>query len=350
MNSSMSINSKYWGFQLVGWLFFTSYFLLGELFFMIEGDKIKFLVFVLYYFTGLIGTHVYYLLLRHRTSVFNHLLKSSLVAILGCTLLASLFFIEQYIEIKYIIKDNMEFHFFDILASILLIIRNIIPWFFCFHIYKYSQQVRLAMHEIQKVELQLKKSELDNLKSQLHPHFLFNALNSIKSLMLSNVTLARDAITHLADILRSSLSIFPMDEIELSEELKLVDHYLTIEKLRYEDRLIFSKEINIDIDSIRLPPFCLQVLIENAVKHGISKLNNGGLIHLEIKKTGEDLIIILINNGILVESNRKGVGIENLIRRLHNKYGEKVHFSLKQTNENFVTCELIISNYPYVKP
>lgn len=338
--SRLRIN-KYWVFQLLGWLFLTTYFLLGELFYLVEGMKNRFFLFALYYVTGIAGTHVYYLLVRRR-QIFQSIWRAALAAFVGSLALAAVFFIEQWLEIRYILKDTeSEFSVFDVIASILLIMRNIVPWFFCFHIYKYSQQVQQANHARQEVEFLLRKAELDNLKRQLQPHFLFNALNSIRSLMISDVATAREALTRLAEILRSSLNILEQDEIVLQEELDVVENYMAVEKLRYEERLHFEKDIRVDASRISLPPFCVQALIENSVKHGIARLKNGGKISLKIFLEEENLNIEVINDGALVKNEREGLGLVNLKRRLQNKYGNKFGLQLEQVQDK-VVCKIRI--------
>ena len=123
--------------------------------------------------------------------------------------------------------------------------------------------------------------ELNNLKSQLNPHFIFNALNSIRALVDENPSKSKQAINQLSNILRNSLASDKKGLTKFEDELKIVKDYLGLESIRFEERLKTEFEIHPDSQKFLVPPLMIQTLVENGIKHGISKLTPGGVIQLK---------------------------------------------------------------------
>lgn len=172
------------------------------------------------------------------------------------------------------------------------------------------------------------KTELKILRDQLNPHFLFNSLNSIRALIGSNPDTAKTAITTLSNLLRSSLSIGKKTFITLEEEIDLVLKYLELEKIRYEDRLRYNIHNEIDHE-VKIPPFFLQSLVENGIKHGISKLIDGGDIDIYIREEGDYFIMEVLNSGHYTIKNKKGIGLENIKKRLEIVYEKEANFTIE---------------------
>lgn len=175
---------------------------------------------------------------------------------------------------------------------------------------------------LDKVNLEktVKELELKTIKSHINPHFIFNSLNSIRALVDENPKRARKAITELSNILRSSLQMEKLETIPFEKELSIVNDYLALEQMRFEERL----QVNYDIDEKTLqqpiPPMMLQTLVENAIKHGISKQINGGIINIISKLKNGNFEITVQNTGT-IEGNVEGFGItstRNRLRLLHN--------------------------------
>jgi len=143
------------------------------------------------------------------------------------------------------------------------------------------------------LEKTVKELELKTIKSHINPHFIFNSLNSIRALVDENPERARTAITELSNILRSSMQVEKMETVPLHKELDIVKDYLALEQMRFEERL--KIELNIDEDTLNQPvaPMMLQTLVENAIKHGISKHINGGFVKVIsiFKKDNHELIV-----------------------------------------------------------
>jgi two-component system sensor histidine kinase AlgZ len=175
-------------------------------------------------------------------------------------------------------------------------------------------------HEQRHLELELfaREAELKALRAQIDPHFLFNALNSISALTTTDPSGARNMCTLLAELLRESLRIGQKTAIPLVEELALVDKYLAIEKVRYGGRLKLERHIETAAETIDVPPLILQPLVENAVRHGIARLVNGGVIRIEARRQSGALHLS-VTNPLDDEgggSSGEGIGLANVRSRL----------------------------------
>jgi hypothetical protein len=199
--------------------------------------------------------------------------------------------------------------------------------YFAFHFFEKSRN-----EEIRNLKLEAMRTEveLNNLKAQLNPHFMFNSMNSIRALVDEDPVLAKQSITKLSNILRNTLIMGRKKFVTLEEELSMVEDYLNLEKIRYEERLHFVKEIDPDVMRLLIPPLIIQTLSENAVKHGISRLQNGGEVKIRIFKNDHELDIRVENTGSLQNPSKSstGIGISNTKQRLELLYDKKAHFSL----------------------
>lgn len=217
-------------------------------------------------------------------------------------------------------------------------------WLLIYFLFHYISNYQRSL----KMAALMNEAELKNLKSQLNPHFLFNALNSVRALVDENPQKAKKSITALSNLLRLSLLAGKKKVVPLSEELETVKDYLSLEQIRFEERL--ETRIHCPAESLnyKVPPMMLQTLVENAIKHGISNLKDGGLIdirsfvlenklHLEIRNTGQYV------NG---KSNKSGgLGLKLSRKRLQLLYNENASLSVANENSNTVLTEIIIPEY-----
>ena len=179
-----------------------------------------------------------------------------------------------------------------------------------------------------------KESELNNLKAQLNPHFIFNCMNSIRALIDENPVKAKVAITQLSGILRNTLLMNKRKEISLKEEIDLVQDYLKLEHIRYEERLNYEFNIEERVSACRIPPFIIQSQVENAIKHGISTLQGNDKISVEALTMGEYLKITVSNTGKLnSDTPLTGVGFKNSIQRLELLYGSLGKMTIKEVQD-----------------
>jgi two-component system LytT family sensor kinase len=214
-------------------------------------------------------------------------------------------------------------------------------WTVVYFAYHYFNEYNKSL----KYEASMIEIELNNLKSQLNPHFIFNALNSIRALVDENPKKSKQAITQLSNILRSSLASDKKGLTNFDEELKIVKDYLGLESIRFEERLKTEFDIHPESQRFLVPPLMIQTLVENGIKHGISKLTKGGLIQLKTDVVKDKLKIRIRNSGHYVNGTKKsksGLGLDNTIQRLKLIYGDEATFRIANETDNFVLTELII--------
>lgn len=210
-------------------------------------------------------------------------------------------------------------------------------WLLAYHLYHYYQKEVKTAKENSRLSLVAKQAQLDNLSSQLNPHFLFNSLNSIKSLVIENPKNARRAIDLLSDLLRSSLYEKDKDLITIKDELSLVQDYIELEKMRFEERLQLEITIDKTLMNFKIPTLSIQLLVENAIKHGIDLSVEGGIINLIIEKKNNSVEITVQNPGTInTNKTSSGLGLKNLQERLAIQYKGNATFNLTATDKETV--------------
>jgi len=192
------------------------------------------------------------------------------------------------------------------------------------------------------LEKTVKDLELKTIKSHINPHFIFNSLNSIRALVDENPNRARTAITELSNILRSSLQVEKMETVPLRKELDIVRDYLALEQMRFEERLQVEMEIDEDSLSQSLPPMMLQTLVENAIKHGISKRINGGTIKIISRMTDSNFELIIQNTGSLSKEFKDGFGFKSTRDRLKFLCDGKAYFHVEEIEPMKVQSKIVM--------
>ncbi len=207
-----------------------------------------------------------------------------------------------------------------------------------FHYVSLAQE---ATHELEaralETSIQARDAELKALKAQINPHFLFNSLNSISALTSIDPARARDMCVLLGDFLRLTLGLGEKASVHLSEELELLQKYMAIEKVRFGARLRVHEEIQEDSKTCSLPPLLLQPLVENAVKHGIASLPEGGDVRLAVQRQNGRLAILVENSWDPEAPPRRsgGLGLKNVQRRLEARYGKEANLRVSTEGELF---------------
>ncbi len=231
-------------------------------------------------------------------------------------------------------------------ANIWLLIFNSIfimtCWVVCYLVIKLL--LKLNKDRIARLEMSdtLKQAQLNTLKGQINPHFMFNSLNNIRGLMLEDVEKSREMLTKLSEMLRYSLTKNNVDGIAVAEELEMVDNYIALSKIQFEERLQYTKKVDDTALAVQIPPMLIQLLVENAAKHGISNLKDGGEIRLEIQKHTNEMLIRVANTGKLkISKGSTQLGLKNIRQRLNILHGDKATFSLNEVG-NEVVAEIHI--------
>jgi LytS/YehU family sensor histidine kinase len=200
------------------------------------------------------------------------------------------------------------------------------------------------LEAINKVKLEtiIKELELKTIKSQINPHFIFNALNSIRALVDEDPQRARQAITELSNILRSSIQVDKVEVTTLEKELLIVKDYLALEYIRFADRLKVEYDIDNNTMLNSIPPMMLQTLVENAIKHGLGKQPGDCFIKITSQLEGDKHVLKVQNNGVLLETETDGFGLQSTRERLNILYHGNAFFEINQCEPNLVTAKLII--------
>ncbi len=193
---------------------------------------------------------------------------------------------------------------------------------------KYQQQEQQSF----QLELQLAQANLRALKMQLNPHFLFNTLHSVAALVRKNEnSTAVKMLGRLGDFLRLALENQGIQQIPLKEELDFLERYLEIEKIRFQERLVVTTEVDPETENLFVPNLILQPLVENAIHHGIAPHSEAGQIIIRAKIKDNQLVLEVQDDGPGIEninSARKGVGLSNSIERLQQLYGRDQEIAL----------------------
>jgi two-component system LytT family sensor kinase len=201
------------------------------------------------------------------------------------------------------------------------------------HAVKYAQTARERELAQSQLETQLAQGQLHALKMQLHPHFLFNTLHAISTLVHSSPDHAERMIASLSEMLRATLARHDAQEVPLQEELSLLEPYLDIEQTRFGPRLTVSLEIAPDAMDAVVPHLLLQPLVENAIRHGIAPRPEGGKITVRAHVRGGSLEVAVEDDGVGMPADPRpdGVGLGNTRARLHRLYGERHAFRIDST-------------------
>jgi sensor histidine kinase YesM len=192
------------------------------------------------------------------------------------------------------------------------------------------ESARLAL-ETSQLETRLANARLDALKMQLHPHFLFNTLNSISVLMRDDANAANRMLVRLSELLRVALKSESSQEVSLKEELEFLRGYLEIEQMRFQDRLTVDFAVDKEALDAQVPNLILQPLVENAIRHGIAPLAEAGKIRIAARRQNGFVELSVSDNGKgLIDSAKEsgGIGLSNTRERLEKLYGENQKFEI----------------------
>ncbi len=221
------------------------------------------------------------------------------------------------------------------------------PWLFAYFFYHLSDGLTRSEFERLRLAATAKEAELRALKSQVNPHFIFNSLNSLRALIDEDPARARGAVTRLAGLLRYALQSGQLETVPLEDELRIVNDYLALEQVRFEDRLRIRLEVAPDTLMLPVPPLLLQTLVENAVKYGIAPRPEGGEVVIRTWREAGALRLEVANPGTLAptfpgEDSSTRLGIKNAAERLRLLFGDGASLHLRLGSSERVLADVVI--------
>lgn len=216
-----------------------------------------------------------------------------------------------------------------------------------YYILRYFESLQNKEKERSALIIKNKEMQLSLLKSQINPHFLFNTLNSISTLIGTNKEKARKVITQLSDIFRYALDSHGGQRVKLVHELDFIENYIRIQQVRFGERLQFETEVEPTCLSVEIPPMVLQPLVENSVKYGIGPKDEGGLIKLIVERKREGIYFEIKDNGLgknakkVLDGKSTGVGLKNSNKRLTSIYGRKAALHIHAREDGYTVSFLL---------
>ena len=289
------------------------------------------------------------------TSLYRNLIKkqdwkywkfSTIIGlIIGSTiLLTSVFMALSSFVFIYVLKFE-GLTIVDILSNLFIFGIMFLAWtliYFCVHYFNSWHNAEL---EKWKLAAEVKDAQLGALKSQINPHFIFNALNNIRALILEDPEKARTMLVNFSDLFRYSLQYTDQSKVPLEQEIAVVKQYLELLSIQFEDKLQYDIQVDPQLNQYDIPPMILQLLVENAIKHGVSQNKEGGTIQVNIHQGNGLLLIDVKNSGSLKAKatlgERLGVGLDNIKKRLDLIYNGKASMKMQEI-ENHVVASIQI--------
>ncbi|MFT3903545.1 MAG: histidine kinase [Niabella sp.] len=348
-------HKRYWWFQALGWgMFFFIHLFFAWVYGKLSTPE-EARIFITrdfgYVFIGVLVSHLMRIAIQ-KGDVLKRNIPMQIVLLLLLTLTSG--FLAGIMELNL-------FKFFHLFSAkqydnilkrgdAVIILSNTFSWVLYFAIWNliyliYHYLTDYQNQQIQTLQLKslVKELELKTIKSHINPHFIFNSLNSIRAMVDENPERAREAITELSHILRSSINLDKNESIALKDELALVKDYLALEQMRFEDRLSVKYDIAPATLEKNVPPMMLQTLVENAIKHGIGQQVQGGNVSVSASIADDMLELCVENTGILdTVKEVQGFGIRSIKERLRLLYGVRCHFEIRQAETGLVQATLHI--------
>jgi sensor histidine kinase YesM len=343
-SENFSFKNYYWWFQAGGW---TLYIAVNGVFSYITGKLttpfIYWLIIVWFACTAL-TEFLRLIIIRYHWLKLKSMQAVPRVLLMVAGMSAAMASLSSLYEIYIANTGDVRFDIGRWMLNITNYGLAFLIWSALYYLINTVENFRKAEIENLRWEALRTETELNRLKSQLNPHFMFNAMNVIRALVDENPMHSKNAITQLSGLLRNTLQYGKHKFITLAQELEVVRDYLSLESARMEERLRIRWEIDPHSEAFEVPPLMLQTLVENCIKHGISKLPEGGDVLIKTTLSDRGLSILLENSG-RYDSTLKpesGFGLKNSIERLQLLYGDSATLSIQNSGNNSVLTEVFI--------
>ncbi len=343
----MNQKQTYWLAQISGWTLYHLADIIGySAIFSFDFEELNRLI-----GNGLVNiaagiglTHLFRVIFKHyewiKLPVSQLVMRSLGIIALITFILAA---INIPMDSQIINTEKMNWALRDI-TYLLNLSKPVLIWVLIYVFYNYTNIRKNDAMERLKLESSIKETEAKVLRAQMNPHFVFNALNSIRALVIEDPQKSMLAITQLSNLLRSSLVADRRATVSLNEEIKTIENYLSLEKIRYEERLQTKWMIDPSTLHAQVPPMLLQTLVENAIKHGVQKAQRWGFVEIQSYFEENKLVIKIRNTGKLKEKEQKnesgGFGLQNTRLRLNLLYGAAGNLRIVQEDHLTVCAEI----------
>ncbi len=331
-------NSYYWYCQSIGWgLYLLVSIGLSSLYGRLGLHAILFNISIS--LAGLMLTHIYRSFIKRKGWLSLNIRQIVLHIVPACLIIGLAWFVinasvwqllafanPHPIKLNFALSLSIIFNV-SIVTFIWLLL------YFGWHFFKNYKQAEIDRWRMASMA---QEAQLMALKSQINPHFMFNALNNIRALILEDPNKARDMLTALSELMRYSLRYSNARQVSLKDELDIVNSYLQLASIQFEDRLRFDNQIHANMMDVQVPPMLVQTLVENGIKHGIAQLPQGGEILLK-GAINEGLVTLEVENtGSLALKNTQeslGTGLKNARERLKMLHGIKANITLHEKTD-----------------
>ena len=347
-------HNRFWVFQLLGWWALVVALIFLSLLFNPPTESFWFSLSFVYFANAVFGVFVTCGLRYIYRFVWDRgFILRFILAWLGSLIAAWLLWLSQIFLLtllldKQTIMERVLFGEFSFCVTLILL------WSSAYFIFKYNLLFQIEKEKSLRSEALAHEAQLLMLRYQLNPHFLFNTLNAISTLVLTKAAdPANEMVTKLSKFLRYSLDHSPFDRVSLAHEIETSKLYLDIEKVRFSERLKLVFDIEDAARDSLVPTMVLQPLIENSIKHGISKNQEGGVLTIKAFREQDSLILQVIDNGPGIsgidrqmsdEFVASGVGINNIKNRLEQLYDNNYQLSFSNISPRGLSVTMRIPN------
>jgi two-component sensor histidine kinase len=243
--------------------------------------------------------------------------------------------------LDHVIFESFFYEFFELAAVVGVV-----------HAIEYYRSVKASQLRSLQLEAHLSQAKLEALRNELQPHFLFNTLHAISTLIHRNAEAADEMVAQLGDLLRASLERKSVQQVPLREELSVLEPYLKIARIRFGDRLSISEQVEPELLDARVPVFILQPLVENAIQHGIERRPGSGRIEIVARAQRDSIQLIVSDDGAGVTSDAaiaNGIGLSNTRMRLEQLYGSAAGLELRPRPDSGTEVVITIPRDPRIR-
>jgi sensor histidine kinase YesM len=353
MDSSIQtlFNRRYgfWFFQFAGWGLFIIYDFLTNI---LPGERLS-LLYIFYWLINITYAFVITLLMRLvYKSIYDRfkiggqavirIITSLIVIIIITSVVSAVLWVvfqhflamQKVFDYSSFFNDTMEFSVRRFYSSAAWLLWPFFTWSILYFLIKSRHDYLNEKERAEKAMVLTTEAQLKSLRYQINPHFLFNTLISIQGLMYHNTKLADKMLTELSEFLRYTLRYNQLVFVPLEDEIEIIEKYLTIQKIRFGEKLKYSFSIASDTKKIQILCFLLQPLVENAIFHGMKESRNGVQIWITMKSEHNNLKLEIINTGKYdPDKYRVGTGLDNVRQRLENAYPDHHGFEIIQVED-----------------